>query len=446
MKEKVAAGLQKLKQNQLVAEAYRITAPARENPFPLQMLFTILYRLVLDLVYVYVVSPAWSYAGFTVMILPLRYLLSLLTAIVFVPIVVHILNDCRPSAILISFINYLYFIPLTSFFGCHGAAAEFFLVSATYWALLLLLQSWLPRITFKKLSDRYMNVGMIGLTSVSALFVLAISGIYTGFRFTLNFIDVYEIRAEAAGYQLPLVASYLLDMMPVVLSICLICWLIRKKWLIAIALVIVYLFLYSIAAHKMVFFFLVLMLGVFFLYRDWMLRWMPGLLVLASGVNFIEQVLGGSSFMYLFFKRMMYTPVRLSEKYSTFFAEYPLNLFQDGIMGKLSFDNVYSTSIPRVIGEYMGDYWTNANNGLIGDMYANLPVLLGVLTMPLVLVICFRLLDLAAAKVDRRIVIPFCVYYANSFMNGSWSTVLLSHGFLISCLLLYFFPKGELSK
>lgn len=205
-------------------------------------------------------------------------------------------------------------------------------------------------------------------------------------------------------------------------------------------LVVVYLFYYSISAQKSVFLFLFLLLFCYLLYRKWMYRWCAGLLslgvmgcwVLEAGAQFLTP-------MSLFVRRLMYVPVQLSEVYAQFFREHPLNLFRDGILGKLSYDPVYSIKIPKVIGEYMGT-GSSANNGLVGDMYANLPVVLGVFLMPLILVILFRLLDAAARDIPQKIYIGLCVFFAMSFCNGSWSTVLLSGGFLMACIFLYLFP------
>lgn len=144
--------------------------------------------------------------------------------------------------------------------------------------------------------------------------------------------------------------------------------------------------------------------------------------------------------MSLFFRRVMYVPVQISEHCAMYASLRPLNLFQQGIMGKLSFESIYSANISKVIGAYMGSF-SAANNGLLGDLYLNLPAVPGILLMPLILIVCLRLFDLLAGKVERKYLLPFCVYYAFGFINSSWSTVLLSHGFLIACLLLYLFPK-----
>ena len=97
----------------------------------------------------------------------------------------------------------------------------------------------------------------------------------------------------------------------------------------------------------------------------------------------------------------------------------------------------------QLIQSSLESFETNANNGLLGDMFANLPILFGLLLMPLLLILCFRLMDLATEKVPLKYLVPFCVFFASAFMNGSWGTVLLSHGFLVACLLLYIFPREE---
>ena len=306
--------------------------------------------------------------------------------------------------------------------------------------VLLAVQLRMPTILVPKLPHRHTSL-LFFLVSVGAcLFVMGISGIYTGFRLKLNLSDVYGIRAEAAAYDIPGLFAYVLSWMTVILSVLILYWLQKRRYVAVGVLVVVYLFYYSISAQKSVFLFLFLLLFCYLLYRKWMYHWCAGLLslgvmgcwVLEAGAQFLTP-------MSLFVRRLMYVPVQLSEVYAQFFREHPLNLFRDGILGKLSYDPVYSIKIPKVIGEYMGT-GSSANNGLVGDMYANLPVVLGVFLMPLILVILFRLLDAAARDIPQKIYIGLCVFFAMSFCNGSWSTVLLSGGFLMACIFLYLFP------
>lgn len=136
-----------------------------------------------------------------------------------------------------------------------------------------LFQFCLPILELKRPALHHSRFLLIGLTVVSCIFILYISGRYTGFRFTLNFVDVYGIRLEARTYQIPTLFNYLLSAMTIVMAILLLYWVTCRKWLVTAALCIVYIFLFSISAQKSQFFLLILILGCLIFYREWMLRW-----------------------------------------------------------------------------------------------------------------------------------------------------------------------------
>ncbi len=417
------------------------------NLFIINIMAVIVYRLVLDAVYIKELSPHYAYSGFETHMLPLTYAASFVALVAFAPFVAQLGEQREASSILLTFLNYLYFIPLTSFWGCYGKASiTFFAVSFLYWAALLLWQFRLPRICIRPVSIKHSRGFWLVLSIASSLLVLFVSGRYAHFRLFFEIFDmysVYGVRAEAAEYSMPRLFSYALSMMTICLSMAMLHWSQQKKKIAVILLAVVYFFYYSIAAHKSVFFFLVLLFGVYWLYRDWMLRYLPVELTAACLLMGTLSRLGMIALMSLFYRRFMYVPVYLSWKYFDFFSERPLNLMRDGLMGKVGYHSIYSLKIVRLIGEFCGTPESNCNNGLIGDMAANLPILLGLLIMPLVLLVVFRLLNAVSGRLDKRIVLPFCIFYAVAFVNGSWSTVLLSHGYLLACILLYLLPREE---
>lgn len=422
-----------------------IAAYASAHVFPLQILLILVYRLALDLLYLKAASPMYAYDGFTTDVQPVYYGCTLLAVLIFSPFVVQLQKETPPSARIVTFLNYIYFIPLTCYCGCYGAAPVFFVIGMAYWALLLLFQFRLPVLELKKLPVRHAHQVYLALTILSSAFVMFISGRYTGFRFTLDFINVYDIRREAAGYSMPAIFSYALSMMNIMLAFLLLYWLRRKKYLIAAVLMVVYLFLFSIGALKSFFFYLLLLLAGYFLYRPWMLRWLGGLLTLLAALALaVYRLVGNGRLVHLFFLRLMFLVNQLGEQYMEFFSDNPLSLFRDFIMGKLpGITPVYTTVVPKIMGEFRGHIGEGANNGLLGDLFANLPALMGIFLLPLILVVCFRLLDAAAHHLPEKLTIATYVYFAVSFSNGFWSTVLLTHGFLLACLLFYFFPKEE---
>lgn len=421
----------------------RIWVLCNENPFPWQVLMVLLYRLALDVTYLVAISPAYAYTGFTANLEPLTFLLSWLALLAFAPFAARLTEDTRPSSILVTLLNAIYFIPLTSYYGCHGTEFAFWGIAVVYWALLLLFQFRIPSPVLAPLTAHHTERLAKLLTVGCILLVFYISGRYTGFRLTLNFIDVYGIRTEARDYNIPGILRYLLSWMPVMMALLMVWWLKRKKYGVAALMAVTYLFLFSISAQKSTFFFLLLVLAGWFLYRSWMLRWHTALLTVLAGICTAVKIAGFIHPVSMAFRRMMYLPVQISQQRYQMFQEKPLSLFRDSIMGKFSFDALYSTTLPRITGEFRGYPQESANNGLLGDLFANLPLFPGLVLMPLLLVLCFRLLDLAAGRTPQRITVLICVYFAMSFSNGSWSTVLLSSGFLLACIVLYFFHNDK---
>lgn len=415
--------------------------------FPACFISVFLYRFCLDILYAVVISPlySYSYSDFSCRFIVLPYVCSLLALMVFVPFVIRVNQDESPSSLLITLLNYMFFIPLTSLYGCKGTlSSNFFVIALLYWALLLFWQLRIPVLSLTHPDTHNSKKFFSILTLVSCAFVLIISYKYTGLRFTLDIINVYDIRAEAAEYEMSSMVSYILGCMPLVLSVSIVYWLRAKKYIITLLIAVVYIFLFSIAGNKSYFFMLVLVLGVHIFFMHWMYKSIPPLLCALCLIALIEYLIL-DSFMIssLFVRRMMLVPVAHSESFYHFFSKNPVNLFRDGIMGKFSFDSIYQQNIPRLIGEFQEEYAMNANNGLLGDMFANLPVLLGLVLLPLILVICFRVMDLTAKGLDLKLLLPFAIYFANSFINSSWSTVLLTHGFLLTCLIFFIYPREE---
>lgn len=412
--------------------------------FIVQCILIIAYRICLDITYLKSVSPSYAYSGFTTGIIPILYLLSWLVVMVCMPLSIRIFQqeDC-PSSIMVSVLNFLYFIPMTSLLGCRGSDVQFMVIVFLYWLFLLGYQFFIPTITLNKLSNTHSDQIFRILTIFSVILVMGISGYYTGFRLHFNIIDVYGVRSEAATYDIPQILNYCLSMMTITLSILIIYWIRQRKWIVVFLLLVVYMFYFSIGAHKSTIFMLMLILICYFLFRKGIYRIVPILMsALVLGCFLIHKITGWVIPMSLFVRRTMYVPVLLSQTYYEFFLQYPLNLFRNGILEKFGFDPLYSDQVVRIIGEFNAS-GANANNGLIGDMCANLPWGIGLIIMPLIIVLCFRLFDMTAKELPKKYSIAFLVFFANVFCNSSWSTVLLTHGFLLTCILFYIFPAEK---
>ena len=251
---KLPSVTEKLRGSRAAQSLEKLSRVSRRHQFLFQCGLILLYRLVLDFMYLTQLSPIYAYSGFTTDLVWIKYALSWLLVLVCLPLVVGLQGqEERPSSILVTLMNYVYFLPMTSYLGCKGSDLGFFCAVAVYWLVLLAVQLRMPTILVPKLPHRHTSL-LFFLVSVGAcLFVMGISGIYTGFRLKLNLSDVYGIRAEAAAYDIPGLFAYVLSWMTVILSVLILYWLQKRRYVAVGVLVVVYLFYYSISAQKSVF-------------------------------------------------------------------------------------------------------------------------------------------------------------------------------------------------
>ena len=215
---KLPSVTEKLRGSRAAQSLEKLSRVSRRHQFLFQCGLILLYRLVLDFMYLTQLSPIYAYSGFTTDLVWIKYALSWLLVLVCLPLVVGLQGqEERPSSILVTLMNYVYFLPMTSYLGCKGSDLGFFCAVAVYWLVLLAVQLRMPTILVPKLPHRHTSL-LFFLVSVGAcLFVMGISGIYTGFRLKLNLSDVYGIRAEAAAYDIPGLFAYVLSWMTVIM-------------------------------------------------------------------------------------------------------------------------------------------------------------------------------------------------------------------------------------
>ena len=125
LKEKAVRAAERVNaRRQTAARLLRpVAAWISAHAFPLQILLVIIYRLALDYVYLTMLCRLYGYQGYYADVQAPLYGASMLAALAFAPFVVRLQEEPLPSARIVTFLNYIYFIPLTSYCGCGGAGA-----------------------------------------------------------------------------------------------------------------------------------------------------------------------------------------------------------------------------------------------------------------------------------------------------------------------------------
>lgn len=399
----------------------------------------IIYKALLDIMYCQYIGGIHTF--FSVYVSPLNvingWLMVLLMSVFFEK---HYLHNA-PSSIMLLLFNIIYFIPITTYCGYGGGSSSFLMWTFVYWAILSVLQIKIPIITIEEKSKRKMPgiVFYILVLSVSIL-TLFIWVKFSDFRIWFHLFDVYGIRKSAAADGLPIVLSYLRSMSNMIIAMLLVMSLHKKKYLSFLWLLFMVVLSFSYAGDKIVIFLPFILIGGYVFYRKSFIRLIVPGFVLLQILAFIEQHFGSGRLLDLIFRRQGVLLGLLSENYYRFFLENSTDIFRQGILGKLGFNSIYNTSLANVIGNNFETQIINCNNGLLADVWASVGIL-GIVVLPIILIICFRLLDMSSYGIDHKLTFGIIGYCAINFVNASWSTVLLTHGFLLMCIVFIIFPR-----
>ncbi len=134
---KLPSVTEKLRGSRAAQSLEKLSRVSRRHQFLFQCGLILLYRLVLDFMYLTRLSPIYAYSGFTTDLVWIKYALSWLLVLVCLPLVVGLQGqEERPSSILVTLMNYVYFLPMTSYLGCKGSDLGFFCAVAVYWLVL----------------------------------------------------------------------------------------------------------------------------------------------------------------------------------------------------------------------------------------------------------------------------------------------------------------------
>lgn len=401
-------------------------------------IYLVIYKILLD--YIYCRYIAGVHAFFYFVPSHINIINGWLALLIMIPLVNELYKQRLSSSLLILIFDIIYFIPITTYCGYGGGSGCFLFFSIIYWFLLTLLQLKVPTVVYEKsglgLSDKTMY-GIMFIVSGISLYIWVK---YSHFRIQTNIIDVYEIRRQVALNPLPTLLSYILPTIFIVVPLLLVLFLKKKRYFVCMWLLFITLINFSYAGNKSVILFpIIIFIGYFFYRRNLISLIIPtGIVVELFAI--IEQMLGNMMITSFIFRRQSIVLAQLSELYYRFFQNNTCDIFRSGILGKLGFDSIYKGNLANIIGNNFETQSVNCNNGMLSDVWSGLG-LVGLVIMPIILIAIFRLIDFVTYKLDIRVVIGILVYYAIVFCNSSWSTVLLTHGLIMICVILFLLPR-----
>lgn len=390
----------------------------------------LLYRLLLDIVYLYSISPFYFYqkleCNYTYESMSISWIILLGFTFIFSSFL-KMKGYFIPNIMMMFFITR--FVPFTSFVGCNIQTNDFVFWYCVYWLIFCLSARFMkmPPLPKVKKNDSIIQI----ITIVTIITIVFISGYYAHFRITLNIFDVYGIRMEAREFNIPTILLYIWMAAGNLLPLILIYNMRKRNKKMSLFIIMIILLNFSINGTKSVFFKLLLcILAYLYIKRNQIKRFG----YMASSFVFISLIVdlfqrGIGVLTEMIIRRAFYIPVLLDSLFFDYYKSHQPLYFIGKTAG-------YSSAAFLIGDVYFDKRTMSANNGMFSDAITNLG-LMGCIIMPLALSLYLHVFAKTFDRTNYQIVLFVALVMVYTFEGSFFTTALLTHGILLTCITLY---------
>lgn len=414
----------------------------------MMILGIVLYRVILDFAYTKIIAFHFDYQFFYDNKNLLSVTSSWLMLLFLMPLILRIFQTPNLSSNIISVLIIVSLIPTTTMIAYNSTyAMEYVLLIFIYWLLLLVAQVFMPSILLTRETRWQSDLWSSILTIVLSLTVLYVSWYYTGFRFHFGLMDVYDVRTEARGYDIPLLLGYLSTFSDNLLPILLVYYMSKKSWKVSAFIALIILLNFGITATKQILFLLFLAIAGFYFVKSLKFsKYFIWLFSILSVICLVEYYLFSTFAISIFsLYRVMFIPAKLHYVYFDFFSRNELDYFRQSAL-KWLLESPYKENIGFIMGyQDIGQWSARANNGLFTDAYMNFGSI-GVVYFPFILIFIVKLIEGSAKGLNERILFIITSGVSFVLLGIPFTTALFSSGLLLIILFLSLLPRNELVK
>lgn len=413
-------------------------------------LVAITYRLLLDYIYVKTIATGYSYWGYhSNRTLNLEIVSWLIYILLFIPIRKYYDNQGKMSEEVIFILFVFSLAPFTTLIKYGHFDNRFIIYNTIFWISLyfghfLCEHSRGFKVRLTLLKGRGFNRRILEYISwFFFIIVLAISGIYSGFRINFTISNSESIRMEAISQNLPTLLEYLYLWSQVIVPVLLAYYLREKKRLYIILNIVTQLLSYSFNGMKTTLLVTVVVIIVGLMPKFSVKKTNIYLLlsiVILGVIGLIEHKLIGTAFICgIVIMRMMFMPNSINYYYYDFFSSNTPDFFRSSFLRHFGFTSPYS-NIPHTIGINYFHSDMGCNDGLIGDAFANFGVI-GIVIVPLLIAFVLKLFDNSSKDLGVKLYIGCAFVIGIRLISNYLVTNLISYGFIILMILFKYMTK-----
>lgn len=407
----------------------------------------VLFKLVLDLSYVYALSPLYAYSGFTIS----GNTFALVESYFFVFIIGLVISTdiSRPS----HFFNWMFavgvIIPTSSFYGLH-LGNRVFMYSIIICYLLVTIICRMPTIKiFALKGDRGIGVtAMILLVCIVAISLFAKGGLkYLNFDLS----KVYDFRREVSELINISFWGYLNTWVFKVINPALIGWCFwQKKNCVLVFLIALQVMFFGISSHKAVLFSPILIaVSYYFVKKKRALEYLTWSLISVVITSSVFSIIFNYHLLLsLFVRRTFFVPSLLNFAYYELFSEIGHVYLSNSKILLGLMDYPFNFPPQLLISKYLyGHYNCWANNGYLATAYMHFGFI-GMFVFTIIVGLLLLLIDsLVHKSAPLWLGIGFLIIPINSlFISADLLTAAATHGIIIGMFILFLFRKKEVDK
>lgn len=408
------------------------------------VLGVLIFKILLELAYIYCVSPNWINLQFYYTPNWISCALSCLYCTLIAWVIPE--DESRMSVLVCQFFLLTSVVPFYVFYWTNDESSwfaflVFVMIMVMFWLANRPGEGWvIKEFASRDVASMFLWIIFVGYV-LSAIWICIKQG---GIDLrALSFVDAYEIREE--GTSLNMIEEYLLQwvakaMTPFFMAY----FLMHKRYIMCGICVLIQVVVYFTFGHK-AFLFSVALFVMLFVLTKWFrkIRLMYSLtfgcmaaatFLYGIGVNLkVFWLVAWQGTMRLFIE-----PAKNKFWYYEFFKEREKLFFSEGIIGKLfSMEYPYEHPIGFVVNDYFmqGSSWSNSNTGVIGDAYSQMGEF-GMLFCGILL----GLLICVTERVSTHIPAPYKMalfsYICITLNDNPLQTTLLTGGWIVMLLLM----------
>lgn len=419
----------------------------KKNSFVVTISICVLTKLLLDIVFVYIIASRYSYYGFVMESNYVKTIMAWIEIFVVIPFLYRYLEKKRLREYVMIFLILMYYIPGVSFYQHVQVDNHMFLLWNCFWLELFFWTSIKRSIKYNQipcLISRFAGVGVVLLISI---IVICISWRYVGLRMIITFTNEYSLRAEERQIVLPIVLEYLYSMSPIILSLGIVFTILRRNYVGLCLLVAVQILNFSIGGHKTILLLTIIsvMIGLFWerLEKKYGNIFLVFLFAFELVFEIVVYLLTGKIGVTANISRRVYfIPQLLNIFYYDFFTIHKVDYYAQGPGRILGLKSIYDVPVSNLISNIYFGMDGNSNNGLFSEAYANMGAV-GCFVLPIVILIILSILELGMRNKNNTVVLLFSFFCAFIWGSGNITTGLITNGLLMAALIISISPSMD---